>query len=224
MVKKFLEFARNNPVVIFLTATLVSAFNKFLEFARNNPAIISSTATLISTSIILCSVYIASLSLELSRTSAERNARLASLSVIQQIRSRYLDIQRKLLDYDIYNYPNNKRHYSEKERLIIRRYWEEVVFHEYVMCNEFQNKVMESEWIRYKGFIYNALKNEILKQEYAYFREHRTIYDSDPKDRLSPQSLIGGRFFKEIDSLSDEQNWQDVYNMRKADVDASKKK
>jgi len=187
---------------------------KFLEFAKNHPAIVPASATLISASMILYSASIASKSLELSTQSSQRNARLAALGVTQQIRSRYLDVQRIMNDYDIFNYPQNKRHYTEEERLKIRRYWEEVVFHEYVMCKEFQAGVMEDQWAIYRRFVADALKYEILKQEYAYFRANRTLY----------KSPISDRFFQEIDSLSDVKNWTEVENSRKADIEQSKSK
>jgi len=187
---------------------------KFLEFAKNHPAVVPASATLISASMILYSASIASMSLKLSTESSQRNARLASLGVIQQIRSRFLDVQRIMNDYDIFDYPRNKRHYTEEERLKIRRYWEEVVFHEYVMCKEFQGGVMEDQWAIYRGLVAHALKNEILKQEYAYFRANRTLY----------KSLVADRFFQEIDSLSDVKNWTEVENSRKADIEQSKSK
>ncbi|NCR22184.1 MAG: hypothetical protein GPJ27_09765 [Microcystis aeruginosa L111-01] len=73
---------------------------KFLEFAKNHPAIVPASATLISASMILYSASIASKSLELSTQSSQRNARLAALGVTQQIRSRYLDAQRIMNDYE----------------------------------------------------------------------------------------------------------------------------
>ncbi len=77
-----------------------------------------------------------------------------------------------------------------------------MVFHEYVMCKEFQAGVMEDQWAIYRGFVADALKYEILKQEYAYFRANRTLY----------KSPISDRFFQEIDSLSDVKNWTEEYS------------
>jgi flagellar biosynthesis/type III secretory pathway chaperone len=187
---------------------------KFLDFVKNNLVVFPAFATLVSAGMIYYSATIAYKSLDLSTESTKRNSAIATLAITQQIRSRYLDVQRILNNYDIFNYPKNGRHYSENERLEIRRYWEEVAFHEYVMCNEFQQGVMKDQWIIYRDFIKNALQNEILEQEYAYFKANQTTY----------KSLIAEKFFNEIDSLSDVKNWTDVENSRKADIEQSKSK
>jgi hypothetical protein len=142
---------------------------KFLKFAKLHPAATTSTATFISASIAAFGLY-------QSRLASERNADLAALSIIQQMRSRYLNVQRILTEYDIYNYHRNQKHYSEQQREKIRYYWEEIVFHEYVMCKVFQGGAMSKQWDDfYKELIKNALKNDVLSQEYAFFRKEKEL-------------------------------------------------
>ncbi len=195
-----------------------SKFIKFIEsirkFSQTYPALTTSLATLISASFILLSVGVSYFSLNNSNLAFERSANLAALTIIQQLRTRFMDVNKYLIEYDINNYPGNKKHYSDEQRTKIRYYWEDVVFHEYHMCKEFQNGVLSEQWDKfYKGLIRNALDNEILRQEYAYMRKYRSNHKSDFTDR----------FFSEIDKLNNKIDWDKALQDRANDIKLSEK-
>ena len=192
---KIREFVNNNGTTVLFCGNLLVASAIFLNFIAALISIYVNRQNAVESGRL--AIENARLIAETSRENIRATETLIKsnqLVVLQDIRSRFIDLNRHFHEMDIFNYPKNGKHYGAVERQVVSRYWDEIVFHEFMMCKIFQGGMMKEQWEKhYKPLIRHSLKNPVMKQEYAFFRSNSPIYyDTD----------VGKTFLGEIDELS----------------------
>ncbi len=139
---------------------------------------------------------------------------MTRIQIMQDIRKRFMEVQNDMFALDIFSYPDGGRAYNEIERTRIRRYWYEIVMHEYLICNYFGEGLMGGTWPLYENLIANAMRNRLLLEELAAFRHESSPYSEDLR-----QGIV-----RAMEHIAEKQgmgaiNWNALLDSRRKDIE-----
>ena len=130
-----------------------------------------------------------------STTNAEATRKLQTLQIQLQLRERYLQLKPSLDETKYELYPTTKDTISGKDRAILRRYWTDIVFSEWLAVKKFGDGTLAPLWdTLYSKWVTNALR------EHGAFREEWVYLQLDPNERIYFGKYTD-EFIKEINEL-----------------------
>lgn len=161
--------------------------NKLLE-DQNRISKGLSWATLASATFIFIGLILNAVSLDSTNHSHKAQMEIEVIKIQKELRDIYLNYKLELDKLEIEKYHSDGGKYSENQRRIIRRYWTDIVFNEYLITKEFGNSDLNNRWEQAYTFWvgYSLHENNALAEEWCF------IFDSG-SDK-SPEKNYFGAF------------------------------